>query len=266
MTFRVQADTTCCDPGRPRKHIIRRQAWPLGKGGLPTTAKLGSTRPIPEGVRGASTSASGYFRRTPSASRITCEIFVLGADMAPDPLARTSPVRASGSPRSMSQLAARIVTSCGPTPRHFAEVVEAHPDVAWRELNACGRVRAAGVLGARDGVPPHRPDGQRETRALPGSSLDVRVWRGSARSCRQDGCGPSRAVAPVGERSASRAFCSTSNIVSPLRLRSVTRARRPDDRGANPSEGSSRSSSVGRHERGSEREHLCSPPLSVFPA
>ena len=51
----------------------------------------------------------------------------------------------------MSPLASRIVEELRGTPRHFAEVVEAHPDAAWRDLlRAWGEVRAAGVLGRED--------------------------------------------------------------------------------------------------------------------
>ena len=48
----------------------------------------------------------------------------------------------------MSPLAARMVAQLQERPRHFAELVEAHGDVAWRELlRAWGEVRAAQVLG-----------------------------------------------------------------------------------------------------------------------
>jgi len=51
----------------------------------------------------------------------------------------------------VSPLASRIVEELRQTPRHFAEVVDAHPDVAWRDLlNAWGEVRAAGVLGREE--------------------------------------------------------------------------------------------------------------------
>jgi len=51
----------------------------------------------------------------------------------------------------MSPLAARIVEELRQTPRHFAELVDAHPDVGWRDLlNAWGEVRAAGVLGREE--------------------------------------------------------------------------------------------------------------------
>ena len=50
----------------------------------------------------------------------------------------------------MSPLAERFVTELRERPRHFAELVEAHPDVAWRDfLRAWGEVRTADVL-ARD--------------------------------------------------------------------------------------------------------------------
>ncbi len=51
----------------------------------------------------------------------------------------------------MSPLAARIVAEISAEPRHFAEVVEAHADVPWRDLlRAWGEVRAASVLGRAD--------------------------------------------------------------------------------------------------------------------
>ncbi len=51
----------------------------------------------------------------------------------------------------MSPLATRIVEELRTRPRHFAEVIEVHPDVAWRDLlKAWGEVRAAGVLGRED--------------------------------------------------------------------------------------------------------------------
>jgi len=51
----------------------------------------------------------------------------------------------------VSPLAVQIVEKLRATPRHFAEVVDAHPDVAWRDfLKAWGEVRAAGVLGRED--------------------------------------------------------------------------------------------------------------------
>jgi 2,5-furandicarboxylate decarboxylase 1 len=52
MTFRVQADhDVLIIPGARGKHIDPSvRAWSLGKGGLPTTAKLGIDATIPEGV------------------------------------------------------------------------------------------------------------------------------------------------------------------------------------------------------------------------
>src|SRR2546425_338506 len=52
MTFRVQADhDVLVIPGARGKHIDPSvRAWSLGKGGLPTTAKLGIDATIPEGV------------------------------------------------------------------------------------------------------------------------------------------------------------------------------------------------------------------------
>lgn len=51
----------------------------------------------------------------------------------------------------MSPLAARMVAELRERPRHFAELVEAHDDVAWRELlHAWGEVRAARVLARTD--------------------------------------------------------------------------------------------------------------------
>jgi 2,5-furandicarboxylate decarboxylase 1 len=52
MTFRVQADhDVLIIPGARGKHIDPSvRAWALGKGGLPTTAKLGIDATIPEGV------------------------------------------------------------------------------------------------------------------------------------------------------------------------------------------------------------------------
>src|SRR5262249_55345966 len=51
----------------------------------------------------------------------------------------------------ITPLATRILEELRATPRHFAEVVDAHPDVAWRGLlRAWGEVRAAGVLGREE--------------------------------------------------------------------------------------------------------------------
>src|SRR5213593_1298654 len=52
MTFRIQADhDVLIIPGARGKHIDPSvRAWALGKGGLPTTAKLGIDATIPEGV------------------------------------------------------------------------------------------------------------------------------------------------------------------------------------------------------------------------
>jgi 2,5-furandicarboxylate decarboxylase 1 len=52
MTFRVQADhDVIVIPGARGKHIDPSvRAWTLGKGGLPTTAKLGIDATIPEGI------------------------------------------------------------------------------------------------------------------------------------------------------------------------------------------------------------------------
>jgi len=52
MTFRIQADhDVLIIPGARGKHIDPSvRAWSLGKGGLPTTAKLGIDATIPEGV------------------------------------------------------------------------------------------------------------------------------------------------------------------------------------------------------------------------
>ena len=53
MTFRVQADRDLIVlQGSRGKHIDPSiKSWKLGKGGLPTTAKLGIDATIPEGVR-----------------------------------------------------------------------------------------------------------------------------------------------------------------------------------------------------------------------
>jgi hypothetical protein len=50
----------------------------------------------------------------------------------------------------VSPLARQLARELQERPRHFAELVEAHLDVSWREfLHAWGDVRAADVL-ARD--------------------------------------------------------------------------------------------------------------------
>ena len=50
----------------------------------------------------------------------------------------------------MSPLARSLVAELREGPRHFAELVEAHMKVPWRDfLRAWGELRAAGVL-ARD--------------------------------------------------------------------------------------------------------------------
>lgn len=50
----------------------------------------------------------------------------------------------------MSPLGERLVADLRAQPRHFAELVEAHGEVGWRDfLLAWGEVRAAAVL-ARD--------------------------------------------------------------------------------------------------------------------
>jgi hypothetical protein len=47
----------------------------------------------------------------------------------------------------MSPLATRLVETLRATPRHFHELVDEHPDVAWRELlRAWGELRAADIL------------------------------------------------------------------------------------------------------------------------
>ena len=51
----------------------------------------------------------------------------------------------------MTDLAQRIVGELRERPRHFAEVVEAHMEVAWPDfLRAWGEVRAADVLQRDD--------------------------------------------------------------------------------------------------------------------
>ena len=48
----------------------------------------------------------------------------------------------------MSPLAHRLVADLRACPRHFAELVEAHPAVAWRDfLQAWGEVRGLDALG-----------------------------------------------------------------------------------------------------------------------
>jgi hypothetical protein len=48
----------------------------------------------------------------------------------------------------MSPLAERLVADLRAHPRHFAELVEAHPAVGWRDfLRAWGEVRALPELG-----------------------------------------------------------------------------------------------------------------------
>ena len=48
----------------------------------------------------------------------------------------------------MSPLAERLVADLRARPRHFAELVEAHPGVGWRDfLQAWGEVRALLALG-----------------------------------------------------------------------------------------------------------------------
>lgn len=48
----------------------------------------------------------------------------------------------------MSPLAEGLVAELGARPRHFAELVEAHPAVAWRDfLRAWGEVRGLEALG-----------------------------------------------------------------------------------------------------------------------
>ena len=51
----------------------------------------------------------------------------------------------------MSPLADRLVADLRARPRHFAELVEAHPAVAWRDfLGAWGEVRGLPALGRDD--------------------------------------------------------------------------------------------------------------------
>ena len=51
----------------------------------------------------------------------------------------------------MSPLADRLVTELRARPQHFAELVEAHPSVAWRDfLRAWGEVRESALLGRDD--------------------------------------------------------------------------------------------------------------------
>ena len=55
------------------------------------------------------------------------------------------------SPRALSPLGERLVADLRARPRHFAELVEAHGGVAWRDfLRAWGEVRDADVLGRDD--------------------------------------------------------------------------------------------------------------------
>ena len=65
MTFRVQADQdTLIVSGARGKHIDPSvKAWTLGKGGLPTTAKLGIDATIPEGVGKEQYERIRYFAR-----------------------------------------------------------------------------------------------------------------------------------------------------------------------------------------------------------
>jgi len=65
MTFRVQADhDVLIVPGARGKHIDPSvRAWSLGKGGLPTTAKLGIDATIPEGVPREQYERLRYFAR-----------------------------------------------------------------------------------------------------------------------------------------------------------------------------------------------------------
>ena len=54
------------------------------------------------------------------------------------------------SPRALSPRGERLIADVRARPRHFAELVETHTTVAWRDfLRAWGEVRAAEVL-ARD--------------------------------------------------------------------------------------------------------------------
>ena len=51
----------------------------------------------------------------------------------------------------MIPLAARILDELRERPRHFAEVVELHMDVPWREfLRAWGEVRVSPVIGREE--------------------------------------------------------------------------------------------------------------------
>lgn len=51
----------------------------------------------------------------------------------------------------MSPLADRLVAELRARPQHFAELVEAHGTVAWRDfLRAWGEVRESAVLGRDD--------------------------------------------------------------------------------------------------------------------
>ena len=51
----------------------------------------------------------------------------------------------------MSPLAERLVADLRARPRHFAELVEAHDAVAWRDfLRAWGEVRGLPALGRDD--------------------------------------------------------------------------------------------------------------------
>lgn len=51
----------------------------------------------------------------------------------------------------MIPLAARILDELRQRPRHFAEVVELHMDVPWREfLRAWGEVRTCSVIGREE--------------------------------------------------------------------------------------------------------------------
>lgn len=51
----------------------------------------------------------------------------------------------------MSPLAEDLVLELRERPRHFAELVEAHTDVAWRDfLRAWGEVRASDLLRRED--------------------------------------------------------------------------------------------------------------------
>jgi hypothetical protein len=51
----------------------------------------------------------------------------------------------------VSPLADRLVTELRARPQHFAELVEAHGTVAWRDfLRAWGEVRESALLGRDD--------------------------------------------------------------------------------------------------------------------